>query len=187
MARCTSRRAAELDRRARDRHVQGRCRLHDGPRSAPRSMRSSSAAAASSASTTRCAVPTPSTWRAIVGGAKKHGERNFSQGEMKYTIVDPKHPIMEGMSDFTITDEAFMRMTWAPSGDSRRWPRCRCPEARSKGEVVPQIWTYEHTAARRTTGARVRLDAGAHLHELRRPARAADDPARHRVGGQEAD
>lgn len=80
----------------------------------------------------------------FVGGSKKHGERNFSAGEMKYTITDPKHPIMAGMSDFTINDEAFMRMTWAPSG-IHVLASVPMPGGEKQGEVVPQIWTYEHT------------------------------------------
>ena len=80
----------------------------------------------------------------LVGGAKKHGERNFSAGEMKYTITDKAHPIMQGMSDFTLMDEAFMKMTWAPTG-VHALATVPMPQGDSKGEVVPQIWTYEHT------------------------------------------
>lgn len=80
----------------------------------------------------------------IVGGAKKHGERNFSAGEMSYTIIDTKHPIMQGMSNVTISDEAFMLMTWAPSG-VHPLASVAMPVGDRKGEVVPQIWTYEHT------------------------------------------
>ena len=80
----------------------------------------------------------------IVGGAKKHGERNFSQGELKYTITDKTHPIMQGMPEFTLKDEAFMKMTWAPSG-VHTLATVAMPEGELKGEVVPQIWTYEHT------------------------------------------
>ena len=80
----------------------------------------------------------------LVGGAKKHGERNFSAGEMKYTITDKAHPIMQGMSDFTLNDEAFMKMTWAPTG-VHALATVPMPQGDSKGEVVPQIWTYEHT------------------------------------------
>lgn len=80
----------------------------------------------------------------LVGGAKKHGERNFSAGEMKYTITDKANPIMQGMSDFTLADEAFMKMTWAPSG-VHALATVPMPVGESKGEVVPQIWTYEHT------------------------------------------
>ena len=41
------------------------------------------------------------------------------------------------------------------------------PGGEKKGEVVPQIWTYEHTVPGGQPRARVRLDAGAHLYELR--------------------
>lgn len=88
--------------------------------------------------------PDPAYIASIVGGGKKHGERNFSAGEMAYTINDKAHPIMQGMSDFKIQDEAFMRMTWAPSG-IHALASVPMPQGEKKGEVVPQIWTYEHT------------------------------------------
>jgi type 1 glutamine amidotransferase len=86
----------------------------------------------------------------ILGGAKKHGEVNYSAGEIAYTIADKAHPIMQGMSDFKIDDEAFYLMTkpnvqanpgihvlatapMPPSGSA----------GTHVGEVVPQIWTYE--------------------------------------------
>ena len=85
----------------------------------------------------------------ILGGAKKHGERNFSSGEIAYTITDRHHPIMQGMSDFKITDEAFFlltRPTLAPQG-LRVLATAPMPKSNSAGdhagEVVPQIWTYE--------------------------------------------
>jgi len=33
--------------------------------------------------------------------------------DIPYTIVDKANPIMQGMSDITIFDEAFFKMTWA--------------------------------------------------------------------------
>ena len=36
-------------------------------------------------------------------------------GAIKYTIVDKASPIMKGMSDFEIDDEAFFKITWAKS------------------------------------------------------------------------
>src|SRR5262249_62426970 len=59
--------------------------------------------------------PDPLYMASLVGGAKKHGEVNYSQGEMKYTIVDAAHPITAGMANFTITHEAFMKKTPAPA------------------------------------------------------------------------
>jgi type 1 glutamine amidotransferase len=93
--------------------------------------------------------PDPDYFSTIVGGAKKHGETNFSAGEIKYTIVDRSDPIMQGMSDFSITDEAFMLMTWSKSPQIHVLATAPMPQSQSAGthvgEVVPQIWTYEHT------------------------------------------
>ena len=56
------------------------------------------------------------TFRDVVGGAKKHGETNFTlEADVPYTIVDTAHPIMQGMTNFSIKDEAFYSMTWAKS------------------------------------------------------------------------
>ena len=85
----------------------------------------------------------------IVGGGKKHGEVNFSAGEIKYTIVDKESPIMKGMSDFSIQDEAFFKMTWADNPKIHVLATAPMPNTQGAGdhvgEVVPQIWTYEHT------------------------------------------
>jgi type 1 glutamine amidotransferase len=84
----------------------------------------------------------PQYFSTIVGGAKKHGEQNFSQGAIKYTIVDKESPIMKGMSDFEVPDEAFFKITWAKSPDVHVLATAPMP---SSGEVVPQMWTYERT------------------------------------------
>ena len=84
----------------------------------------------------------PQWFSTIVGGAKKHGEQNFSAGAIKTTIVDRTSPIMKGMSDFEIPDEAFFKMTWAQAPALHVLATAAMP---SSGEVVPQIWTYERT------------------------------------------
>jgi type 1 glutamine amidotransferase len=84
----------------------------------------------------------PAFTAAFLGGAKKHGEVNYSAGEIKYTIVDRQSPIMKDMTDFSIQDEAFFKMTWA--ADPKIHVLATAPMPTS-GEVVPQIWTYEHT------------------------------------------
>ena len=82
----------------------------DGTHSKP----SSNVAAVSSVSTIRCVVLIRLTFATLVGGAKKHGEVNYTLGaDIPYTIVDKSNPIMQGMSDITIFDEAFYNMTWA--------------------------------------------------------------------------
>ena len=84
----------------------------------------------------------PQYYASIVGGAKKHGEQNFSSGAIKYTIVDKASPIMKGLSDFEIQDEAFFKITWAQAPGIHVLATAPMP---SSGEVVPQMWTYERT------------------------------------------
>jgi type 1 glutamine amidotransferase len=92
--------------------------------------------------------PDPEYFSAILGGAKKHGEVNYTlEADVAYTIVDASHPIMQGMTSFTIKDEAFFLITWAKSPEIKvlaSAPMAATPSAGThKGEVVPQIWTYE--------------------------------------------
>ena len=94
--------------------------------------------------------PDPGYFATLVGGAKKHGEVNYTWGaDIPYTIVDKSSPIMEGMSGVTIFDEAFFSMTWAKDPAIHVLASTVIPGTSSagthKGEVVPQIWTYEHT------------------------------------------
>ena len=96
--------------------------------------------------------PDPDYYSTIVGGAKKHGQVNYTlEADVPYTIVDKANPIMQGMSNFTIKDEAFFLMTWAKSpGINVLATATMAPTPSAKGhegEVVPQIWTYERTFA----------------------------------------
>lgn len=92
----------------------------------------------------------PVAFAKLVGGAKTHGEVNYTlEAPIKYTIVDKADPIMKSMSDMTITDEAFFKMTWADNPKIHVLATAVIPPTKSAGthagEVVPQIWTYEHT------------------------------------------
>jgi type 1 glutamine amidotransferase len=94
--------------------------------------------------------PDPAYFATLVGGAKKHGEVNYTlDAPIPYTVVDKANPIMKDMSDITIFDEAFYNMTWAKNPDIHVLATAKMPPTPSagdhKGEVVPQIWTYEHT------------------------------------------
>jgi type 1 glutamine amidotransferase len=94
--------------------------------------------------------PDPAYFATLVGGAKKHGEVNFTLGApIHYTVVDQSNPIMKDMSDITIFDEAFFKMTWAKDPAIHALATTAIPATPSagghKGEVVPQMWTYEHT------------------------------------------
>ena len=94
--------------------------------------------------------PEPDDFATLVGGAKKHGETNFTlEADVPYTIVDTAHPIMQGMSNFKIQDEAFYSMTWAKAPEIHVLATAviaatdSAKRAGHAGEVVPQIWTYE--------------------------------------------
>ena len=128
----------------------------------------------------------------ILGGAKKHGERNFSAGEIAYTITDKSHPIMQGMSDFKITDEAFFlitKPTLSPEG-LHVLATAAMPKSNSAGdhagEVVPQIWTYERPFGLGQSFRAFVWMQGHTYTQLLGSADPAHDPARHRLGGQMA-
>jgi type 1 glutamine amidotransferase len=94
--------------------------------------------------------PDPAYFAKLLGGAKKHGVINYTLGApIAYTVVDPADPIMKGMSNFTLLDEAFYKMTWSQDPAIHVLATTAIPATPSagahKGEVVPQIWTYEHT------------------------------------------
>ena len=94
--------------------------------------------------------PDPDYFATLVGGAKKHGQTNFTlDAPVAYTIVDPANPIMKDMSDITINDEAFYLLTLAENPPIHVLATAKIAPTPSagdhKGEVVPQIWTYEHT------------------------------------------
>jgi type 1 glutamine amidotransferase len=94
--------------------------------------------------------PDPAYFATLVGGAKKHGEVNYTLGApIPYTVVDAADPIMKGMTNFTLFDEAFYNMTWAHDPGVHVLATAVIPGTPSagahKGEVVAQIWTYEHT------------------------------------------
>jgi type 1 glutamine amidotransferase len=93
--------------------------------------------------------PEPAYLATLLGGAKKHGEVNYTlEAPIHYTIVDQSNPIMKDMSELTILDEAFFSMTWATNPAIHVLATTSIPATHSagehKGEVVPQIWSYEH-------------------------------------------
>lgn len=89
----------------------------------------------------------------VFGGAKKHGETNFTlDAKIPYTIADKASPITAGMVDFTLEkDEAFYSMTWANDPGIHVLMNAKIDatptavNAGHAGEIVPQVWTYEHT------------------------------------------
>jgi len=100
--------------------------------------------------------PDPAYFSKLLGGAKKHGEVNYTlEATVPYTVVDKAHPIMKDMGNFTLLDEAFFNMTWAPEPGIHVLATAEIAPTRSagdhKGEKVPQIWIYEHPATSNQT------------------------------------
>lgn len=108
--------------------------------------------------------PDPVYFASLVGGAKKHTERNSIAGPLTYTVTDPASPITKGLNGFSFNDEAFYQMTWAdnpkihvlatvalpagrPATATQGWNGQPVGMPSHAGDVVPQIWTYEHTLA----------------------------------------
>jgi type 1 glutamine amidotransferase len=96
--------------------------------------------------------PDPVSFSKLLGGAKKHGEVNYTlDAPVSYTVVDKAHPIMKDMSDLTLFDEAFFNMTWAADPAIHVLATAEIAPTRSagehRGEKVPQMWTYEHSVA----------------------------------------
>jgi len=94
--------------------------------------------------------PDPAYFATLVGGAKKHGEINFTlDANVPYTVVDQGSPLVKSLAGVTLRDEAFYNMTWvsnpAPHVLATTVIDATPSAGKHKGEVVPQIWTYEHT------------------------------------------
>ena len=94
--------------------------------------------------------PDPAYFANFLGAGKKHGEVNYTlEAPIAYNVADKTNPIMKDMTDLTILDEAFFKMTWAKSPEVHVLANVTIPGTPSagehKGEVVPQMWTYEHT------------------------------------------
>jgi type 1 glutamine amidotransferase len=88
-------------------------------------------------------------WASIMGGAKKHGETNFTlEAPVPYTFTEA-NPITQGATPFEITDESFFLMTWAKDPGIKVLATAKIAPTRSAGthagEEVPQVWTYERT------------------------------------------
>jgi type 1 glutamine amidotransferase len=99
----------------------------------------------------------PVWWSSIMGGAKKHGETNFTlEAPVTYTFTEADNAITKGASGFEITDEAFFLMTWAKDPAPKMLATTPVAPTRSAGthagEIAPQVWTYERTLFPRLGG-----------------------------------
>lgn len=96
--------------------------------------------------------PDPASFSKLLGGAKKHGEINFTlDAPVRYTVADKEHPIMKDMTEMILWDESFFNITWASNPGIHVLAIGEIAPTRSagshKGEKVPQMWTYEHPVA----------------------------------------
>jgi type 1 glutamine amidotransferase len=99
--------------------------------------------------------PDPADMAMFLGAGKRHGEVNFTlETPITYKTIDTASPILAGLNwdSLAITDEEFYKMTFAPTGVHPlvNVVVADTPSARQGGGVgqtVPQMWTYEHTAA----------------------------------------
>jgi len=96
--------------------------------------------------------PDPAYFATLVGAGKKHGEVNYTlEANVPYTVVDSGSPLMKGVAGLSLRDEAFFNMTWAGNPKIHVLATTvidATPSAGThKGEIVPQIWTYEHSLA----------------------------------------
>jgi type 1 glutamine amidotransferase len=94
--------------------------------------------------------PNPEYLATLLGGAKRHGDVNYTLGApVHYTVVDASDPIMKDMTDLVLYDEAFFDMSWANNPKIHVLATAKIAPTHSArahaGEVVPQMWTYEHT------------------------------------------
>jgi type 1 glutamine amidotransferase len=113
--------------------------------------------------------PDPAFLSTLLGGAKKHGEVNYTlEAPVHYDVVDAADPIMKDFSGITLLDEAFFNMTWAKDPGIHVLASTRIPATPSAaghvGEVVPQIWTYEHTSSPGQIAARAFVWMQGHLY-----------------------
>lgn len=113
--------------------------------------------------------PDPAYFSGFMGAAKKHGEVNYTlDAPIHYAVVDKADPIMKDMSDITIMDEAFYNLTMSKEAAIHVLATTAIPPTRSAGthagEVVPQIWTYEHTAQGGTQSARAFVWMQGHIY-----------------------
>lgn len=92
--------------------------------------------------------PDPVYFSKMIGGAKKHGEVNYTLGApITLEVADKEDPIMKDMTTLTIYDESFHTMTWSDNPKIHVLATNSIPGTPSagthKGEVIPQIWTLE--------------------------------------------
>jgi len=106
----------------------------------------------------------PEGFARLAGAAKQHGEMNWSRGSLALHVVDPDHPIVKGMADFTMDDEAFFLLRRAPG----MHVLLEAPLPVS-GAVEPQAWVRETTLSGGTAYRSFVWMQGHYTPKLREP------------------
>jgi type 1 glutamine amidotransferase len=92
----------------------------------------------------------PHWFKTIVGGAWENGVAKYFEGENTYYYVNPEHPITKAASNFTINDEVYWDLHMMPGAQVLAVSMKPPPRggaavpAGSIGQLIPQIWVYEH-------------------------------------------
>ena len=82
--------------------------------------------------------PDPAYFASLVGGAKKHGEVNYTlDAPIHYNVVDKTNPIVSDLTDLTIFDEAFYGMTWAKDPGIKVLANAAMPPTRRPAGCAP--------------------------------------------------
>jgi Trehalose utilisation len=130
--------------------------------------------------------PDPAWFATLVGGAKKHGETNFTlDAPIPYTVVDKTNPIMADMTDMTLWDEAFFLMTWSADPKVHVLVNAVIAPTRSARDCAADVDLRAYDGGR-AAGSGFRLDAGPHVCEFFELSDSADSAARDCMGGEEA-
>jgi len=86
---------------------------------------------------------TNAAWfKTVAGGAKVHGETNWSRGLTGLYFQDYPHPITEGVANFDMQDEMFYKLQLMPG------VKVLATTFHTAKEIVPQMWTYEQGRGR---------------------------------------
>jgi putative membrane-bound dehydrogenase-like protein len=86
---------------------------------------------------------TNAAWfKTVAGGAKVHGETNWSRGLTGLYFQDYAHPITEGVANFDLNDESFFKLQLMPE------VKVLATTFHTAKEIVPQMWTYEPNPGR---------------------------------------
>jgi putative membrane-bound dehydrogenase-like protein len=134
------------------------------------------------------AVAKDTDWyKGIIGGSWRQGTTKWLEAPMHLYFTDHEHPITNGASNWSMTDEIYYDMDLLPEahvlataytpkardtggrGDRAAQARAAEAVAQRKGvnvyDIQPQMWTYERTVAGGAKAYRAFVSIPGHLYE----------------------